>query len=257
MARPACEPFYEVSQIEEYIIELFPKRTAAIWTFNIFPDSIHEEMCQALNKLHVDRVDLVLAHSPAVHMVLDETTFKQIWREFDALIVEGLTRSIEVCNWASEQISCAIALGLTPIHNRQSEIGEFFPGFEQWDLCAKHKITITIYVTFGSPNGVNFTLSVNPIIMKWVRYKLEDHFAVTLAAFEHHKYGAHVILRNAVGAGFILKPSSVHADKINEALNVFDFELTELEKEEISQSIHLEKRVDHRILDAMLLKFEN
>jgi diketogulonate reductase-like aldo/keto reductase len=90
------------------------------------------------------------------------------------------------------------------------------------DYCTYNKIAVTAYSPLGRPGAVD------------VQPKLVDEPVITKIATQHKKTSAQVLLNWAIARGTITIPKSTTPKNISENGNIFDFELSPKEQEEIS-----------------------
>ena len=132
--------------------------------------------------------------------------YVQAWLGLVRAREAGLVKSIGVSNFLPEHLERIISeSGVVPVVNQI----ETHPEFQQRDIRAvlkRHNIQHESY----SPLGSGAVLD-NP------------HIAEIAGA--HGKSPAQVIIRWHLQEGLIVIPKSVHADRIRENLEVFDFEL--------------------------------
>ncbi|CCD63508.1 NADP-dependent oxidoreductase domain-containing protein [Caenorhabditis elegans] len=223
--------------------------TTKAWTHELAPGKLEGGLRESLKKLQLEYVDLYLAHMPAAfnddmseHIA---SPVEDVWRQFDAVYKAGLAKAVGVSNWNNDQISRALALGLTPVHNSQVELHLYFPQHDHVDFCKKHNISVTSYATLGSPGRVNFTLPTGQKL-DWAPAPsdLQDQNVLALAE-KTHKTPAQVLLRYALDRGCAILPKSIQENRIKENFEVFDFSLTEediakLEESKNSQRLFLQ-----------------
>lgn len=105
---------------------------------------------------------------------------------------------------------------------------ELNPYLQQWELiefCKKNGIAVTAYFPLGGAKAVNSTTEVP--LMKDPR--------IERIAAAHGKTGVQVLVRWAIQRGTVCIPKSNSPERIQSNGDVFDFELTEEEMNEIKQ----------------------
>lgn len=164
----------------------------------------------SLKALKMDYIDLYLVHWPCVEKISPQ--WKEInagtWRGFEKLYRDGKIRAIGVSNFLPEHIQALEDMcTIKPMVNQI----EFHPGYCQPDLvnwCQAQGILVEAW----SPLGCGAVL--------------QD---VTLASLAK-KYGkspAQICIRFALQAGVLPMPKSIHAHRMAENAQIFDFTLTE------------------------------
>ena len=103
---------------------------------------------------------------------------------------------------------------------------ELHPFLQQWELkeyCDKQGIYLTAYFPLGGHSDVNNTKDV----------PLMKHPVIEKIATAHHKTGAQILIRWAIQRGTICIPKSSNPSRIQSNSEVFDFELSAEEMQEI------------------------
>lgn len=166
----------------------------------------------SLERLGLDRIDLVLIHWPNPSRDL----YVDTWRGLVYLRERGLVGSIGVSNFTPAHLQRIIdETGVTPAVNQV----ELHPRFAQADLRAVHE-RLGIRTQSWSPLG-----SRKPPF---------DEPAIAEAARAHHVTPAQVVLRWHVQLGAVPIPKSATAERQASNLDVFGFELDEAEMSAIS-----------------------
>lgn len=157
---------------------------------------------ESLEKLGFDYVDLYLVHWP----IPSEDAYADAWRTLIELRAEGLVRSIGVSNFETEHLDRVISEGVTPAVNQI----ELHPTFAQTELAAtnaRHGIATQCWRPLGHGDDL-------------------DNPTVAGISAETGRTPAQVVLRWHLQRGYIVFPKSVRPSRVEENLDVFDFELT-------------------------------
>ncbi len=157
---------------------------------------------ESLEKLGFDYVDLYLVHWP----VPAQDTYVEAWRSLIELREEGLTRSIGVSNFEAEHLDRVIAEGVTPAVN-QVEIHPTFAQFALVDANEARGVATQAWRPLGHGDDLD-----NPTIAG--------------IAEATGKTPAQVVLRWHLQRGVIVFPKSRQPHRVEENLDVFDFELS-------------------------------
>jgi diketogulonate reductase-like aldo/keto reductase len=168
--------------------------------------------CRAsLERLELSHLDLYLIHWPVpAHDLYVET-----WKAFVELQAEGLVRSIGVSNFEAEHLERVIAeTGVAPAINQV----ELHPYFQQVGLRREHE-RLGVLTEAWSPLGRGL--------------ELEDATVVEVAQ-AHGKTPAQAIIRWHLQLGNVVIPKSVRPERIEENIDVFDFELSGQEMESLA-----------------------
>lgn len=172
---------------------------------------------ESLRKLGLDYVDLLLIHWPNPAAFRDhwEDANAETWRAMEELYEAGKVRSIGISNFRQHHIEALLkSARIKPMVNQI----RLCPGATQDELvdyCKAQGMVLEAY----SPLGTGKIFEVP---------QMQE-----LAA----KYGksiAQICVRFSLQKGFLPLPKSVHADRIEENLKVFDFELEESDVELIA-----------------------
>jgi len=164
----------------------------------------------SLDRLGLEYVDLYLIHWP----VPSRDKYVDTWRAFIELQSEGLVRSIGVSNFHQPHLERLISeTGVTPSVNQI----ELHPLFQQTGLRREHEEL-----------GV-LTEAWSPLAQGQV---LDDPSLAEIAQ-AHEKTPGQVVIRWHLQLGNVVIPKSVTQERIEQNLDVFDFELSEAEMEAI------------------------
>jgi 2,5-diketo-D-gluconate reductase A len=169
------------------------------------PDAAREAFDQTLKALGVDYVDLFLIHWP-LPMRYDGD-FVSTWKTLEEFYREGRARSVGVSNFQPQHLRRLH--GATDIIPAVNQI-EAHPYLTQDDVrafCAQHQIAVEAW----SPLGKGTVLD-DPVVGR--------------IAERTGKTPAQVVLRWHIQRGDIVFPKSVTPDRIRENIDIFDFELS-------------------------------
>jgi diketogulonate reductase-like aldo/keto reductase len=165
---------------------------------------------RSLDALETDHVDLYLIHWPAPGKDL----YVQAWQALIEAQQEGLTRAIGVSNFQPEHLRRIIdETGVTPAVNQI----ELHPYLQQHGLRREHADR-GIVTEAWSPLAKGTVLS-EPVI--------------TEVADAHGKTPAQVVLRWHIQLGHVVFPKSMSPERLEQNIDVFDFELSAEEMQRI------------------------
>ncbi|MDX2310810.1 aldo/keto reductase [Limosilactobacillus mucosae] len=171
-------------------------------------DQTKQSVVSSLKKLGLDYVDLLLIHWP-VHQHFFET-----WRAFEDLKAEGLVRSIGVSNYGMVHLEyLATKAREMPVLD-QLEVHPWLTEKPMLKFNAEHNIITQAWSPLGRGK------------------RLDDPVLLKLAA-THGKTPAQIILRWHLQNGIAIIPKSVHQDRIKANADIFDFELSPAEMQQI------------------------
>ncbi|MDD3185611.1 MAG: aldo/keto reductase [Anaerostipes sp.] len=172
-----------------------------------------------LTTMGLEQMDLFLIHWPGENMYVP--TWKALVRMYD----EGLIRAIGVSNFLPEHMEqAAQATGRMPMVN-QFETHPYLHQYEIIDYCKNNDV----FPIAWSPLMVGGEVLDDPVILN--------------IAERYEKTTAQTILRWHLQNGFGVIPKSSHPDRILQNKDIFDFELTEIEMEEMNQLTKKQIRV--------------
>ncbi|MFD3437788.1 aldo/keto reductase [Streptomyces sp. NPDC058685] len=177
--------------------------TTKLWNGDQGYDATLRAFDTSLAKLGLDHVDLYLIHWPMPSKGLYVETYKA----FEKLLADGRTRAIGVSNFLPEHLEHLIAeTSIVPAVNQI----ELHPQLQQTasrDFHTQHGIATEAWSPLGSGKG------------------LLDIPTVVAVARKHDRTPAQVVLRWHLQLGNVVIPKSVTPSRIQENLDVFDFEL--------------------------------
>ena len=206
-----CSVGEGVRQSEKPREELFI--TSKLWNTERGYDSALRACEKSLQDLGMDYLDLYLIHWPANELQFGSKSTGinlDTWKAFERLVDEGLVRNIGLSNfYPSHLVPILASANIDPVVDQI----EYHPGLLQEEtvaLCDKHGILVEAW----SPLG---------------RGRLLEDATLARIAAAHGKSVAHVLLRFCVQNGVLPLVKSVHAERIRENLDFFDFTLDEEE----------------------------
>ncbi|XP_005564589.2 1,5-anhydro-D-fructose reductase isoform X4 [Macaca fascicularis] len=169
-----------------------------------------------------------LSH-PGVHdLPLDEsdmvipgdTDFLDTWEAMEDLVITGLVKNIGVSNFNHEQLERLLnkpGLRFKPVTN-QIECHPYLTQKNLISFCQSRGVSVTAYRPLGgSCEGVD--LIDDPVIQR--------------IAKEHSKSPAQILIRFQIQRNVIVIPGSITPSHIKENIQVFDFELTQHDMDNI------------------------
>lgn len=171
-------------------------------------DQAKKSVADSLKKLGLDYVDLLLIHWP-VHQHFFET-----WRAFEDLKAEGLVRSIGVSNYGMVHLEyLATKAREMPVLD-QLEVHPWLTEKPMLRFNTEHNIITQAWSPLGRGKRLD-----DPVLLK--------------LAEVHGKTPAQIILRWHLQNGIAIIPKSVHQERIKANADIFDFELSPAEMQQI------------------------
>ncbi|MER2295290.1 MAG: aldo/keto reductase [Desemzia incerta] len=183
--------------------------TTKIWISNTSYDGVMESFQRSLDRLNLEYIDLLLLHQPY------NDTFGA-WRAMEKLQEEGKVRAIGVSNFSvAKAVDLAQFNQISPAVN-QIEIN---PYHQQTDTIEQLKIEGIIPEAWAPFAEGKNNLFQNPVL--------------TDIGAKYNKSVAQVIIRWLIEQEVIVLAKTVKPERMAENLDVFDFALTEEDKEAI------------------------
>lgn len=166
---------------------------------------------EALEKLDVEYIDLMLLHHPGTNDV-------EAYRAMEQAVADGKIRSIGLSNWYIE------------------ELEEFLPQITIMPALVQNEI----HPYYQEIEVIPYIQSLGIVVQGWYPLGGRGYTAELLGdetindiAETHGVSAAQVILRWNLQRSVIVIPGSSNPDHIRENLELFDFELTDEEMEQI------------------------
>ncbi|PWE16509.1 aldo/keto reductase [Marinicauda salina] len=185
--------------------------TTKIWMANMAAGDLERSARRSVEKLKVDRVDLLLLHWPNPDHPLEEMI-----AALNAVRAEGLTRHIGVSNYTVDLLDQAVAISDAPLVTNQVEYHPFIDQGPVLDAVRRHGMALTAYSPIAQ-GGVNKSDVIADI------------------AKVHGKSAIQVSLRWLVQQDDVVAiPRSGKPEHIESNFDVFDFELTDEEMARIA-----------------------
>ena len=176
--------------------------TTKVWLEHYGEGATRASVEESLRKLNTDYLDLVLLHQPF-------SDAYGAWRDLVKLYEEGKIRAIGISNfYADRMVEFCEFNDVAPMVN-QMERHPLNQNTELQEWEAKYGIVPEAWAPFGEGRGGLFQ---NEVLAK--------------IGAAHDKTTAQVMLRWNLQRGVVVIPKSVHRERMEENLDVFDFELT-------------------------------
>ena len=183
-------------------------------TTKLYPNQFDEPekaIEEALETLDIAYIDLMLLHHPGENDV-------KAYRALEQAVREGKIRSIGLSNWYIEELEDFLPQVTIPPAVVQNEIHPYYQEIDVIPYIQNLGIVVQGWFPFGG-RGHTAELLNDPVI--------------SAIAKAHNVTSAQVILRWNLQKGVIVIPGSSNPEHIKENLDVFDFELTQKEMDQI------------------------
>lgn len=182
--------------------------TTKLW----FDNYTMEGIDAALERLDLEYIDLLLLHQPMGDYIGG-------YKAMEQAVEQGKVRCIGISNFSQEQFEEIMAIATISPAINQVETHPYNQQLEMIDYMDKYGTVIEAWFPL-SGRGHTQELFANETIAG--------------IAEAHGKSSAQVILRWHLQAGHIAIPGSNNPDHIKENIEIFDFELSEEEMEQMS-----------------------
>lgn len=204
-----AQSYFNESEVGDAIVECGVPREELFITTKVWIDHYGYEECKAsveesLRKLKTDYLDLCLLHQPF-------SDYYGAYRALEELYAEGKIKAIGVSNFYLDRLTdiCMFDRKVIPAVN-QVEVNPFNAQWCAQENMEKHGVKMEAWAPFGEGRNNLFTNETLVSIGK-----------------KYNKSSAQVMLRWLVQRGVIVACKSTHIERMQENINVFDFELTE------------------------------
>ncbi|MCC8151438.1 MAG: aldo/keto reductase [Lachnospiraceae bacterium] len=175
-------------------------------------DHAAEAIDEALEKMGLDYIDMILLHHPGDGDV-------EAYLALEQAVADGKVHSIGLSNWYVE------------------ELEEFLPQVNITPALVQNEI----HPYYQENNVIPYIQSLGIVVQGWYPLGGRGHTAellgdetITAIAEAHGVSSAQVILRWNLQKGVVVIPGSSDPDHIRENLNLFEFELTDDEMDQIN-----------------------
>ena len=185
--------------------------TSKLWPSEYGEGKTAKAIDKMLERLQTDYIDLLLLHQQF-------GDYLGAWKDMEKAVAEGKVKSIGLSNFESERLEEVLAAAT--IHPSVLQV-ECHPYYQQNDLkkrIAPYNTVIESWYPLGHGDAA---LIEEPVFTK--------------LAEKYGKTNAQIILRWHIQEGIIVFPKSSNPVHIKENIDIFDFELTEEEMNEIRQ----------------------
>lgn len=185
--------------------------TTKVWVSSTGYDATKKEFEGALTKLKLDYLDLYLIHQPYGDVYGS-------WRAMEDLQKEGKVRAIGISNFNADRfVDLTQHNDVTPQVN-QVELNPWFQQQDELDWMKKLGIQPEAWAPFAEGKHGLFTNDV-----------------LSQIADNHKKGIGQVVLRWLYQRGVVTLAKSVHKERMEQNINIFDFELTSEDMKLIQQ----------------------
>jgi len=179
-----------------------------LWNSDQGYDKTSKAFDKSLKRLGLDYVDMYLMHWPVPEKRLES------WRAMVEIYKSGRAKAIGVCNFTEEHLADLISHSdIVPMVNQV----EFHPFLYQkmlLEYCQENKIIVEAYSPLAHGR------------------RMQDPVLCEIAA-KHAKHVVQVMLRWNIQLGNVVIPKSTSLERMQDNLDLFDFELDKSDMEQI------------------------
>lgn len=177
--------------------------TTKLWIQDAGYENAKRAFQVSLDKLGLEYIDLYLIHQPM-------NDYYGSWRAMEELYEEGKIRAIGVCNFYPERLTdLCLNAKIKPMVNQV----ELHPFFAQSDALETMKEFEIVPEAWGP--------------MAEGKHGIFTHPVLTEIGAKYGKTAAQAALRWNVQRGVVIIPKSVHKERMEENLNIWDFRLND------------------------------
>lgn len=185
--------------------------TTKLWVQDATYEGAKEAIQTSLDNLGLDYLDLYLIHQPLKDYV-------GAYRAMEEAYKEGKLKAIGVCNFYPARLAdLCETVEVMPAVNQV----ELHPFFQQENALAVMKEYGVVQEAWGPFAEGNHGIFTHPVLTK-----IGDKYG---------KSAAQVALRWNVQRGVVVVPKSVHKDRMEQNMNIWDFNLSDEDMAEIAK----------------------
>lgn len=196
--------------------------TTKLWVQDASYEGAKKAFETSLKKLGLEYLDLYLIHQPM-------GDYQGAYRAMEELYKEGRIRAIGVCNCYPHVLAdlCETVTVIPAVN--QVELHPFFQQEDALDLMKEYGVVPEAWGPFAEGNHGIFT-----------------HPVLTAIGAKYGKSAAQTALRWNVQRGVVVIPKSVHKERMEQNMDIWDFTLSEEDMAEIAKlDIGRSEIVDH------------
>lgn len=201
--------------------------TTKLWIQDAGYEKAQKAFQVSLDKLGLDYIDLYLIHQPM-------NDYYGSWRAMEELYEEGKVRAIGVCNFYPERLAdLCLNAKIKPMVN-QVELHPFFAQTGALETMKEFGVQPEAWGPMAEGKHGIFT-----------------HPVLTEIGAKYGKTAAQIALKWNAQRGVVIIPKSVHKERMEENLNIWDFQLSDEDMEAIGAlDLGHSEIIDHSAADT-------
>ncbi|KAL9310116.1 putative aldo/keto reductase, NADP-dependent oxidoreductase domain-containing protein [Arabidopsis thaliana] len=220
--------------------------TSKLWCADAHGGLVVPAIQRSLETLKLDYLDLYLIHWPVsskpgkYKFPIEEDDFlpmdyETVWSEMEECQRLGVAKCIGVSNFSCKKLQHILSIAKIPPSVNQVEMSPVWQQRKLRELCKSKGIVVTAYSVLGSRGAF------------WGTHKIMESDVLKEIAEAKGKTLAQVSMRWAYEEGVSMVLKSFRKDRLEENLKIFDWSLTEEEKQRISTEISQSRIVDGEV----------
>lgn len=201
--------------------------TTKLWIQDAGYENAKKAFQVSLNKLGLDYIDLYLIHQPM-------NDYYGSWRAMEELYEEGKIKAIGVCNFYPERLTdLCLNAKIKPMVN-QVELHPFFAQTGALETMKEFGVQPEAWGPMAEGKHGIFT-----------------HPVLTEIGAKYGKSAAQAALKWNAQRGVVIIPKSIHKERMEENLNIWDFRLSDEDMEAIGTlDLGHSEIIDHSAADT-------
>jgi len=204
--------------------------TSKLWNTYHKAELVQQALKKTLSDMQLEYLDLYLIHWPFAFKeggslmpkdendkyMLSDIDYVETWKAMEECVKLGLTKSIGVSNFNSEQIERLLKVATVKPVTNQVECHPYLTQNKLIAFCKEREIVITAYSPLCRPSSTSAADWPAPLTDP----KIQE------LAKKYNKSAAQIILRYLIQHETVPIPKSSNKKRLQENIDIFDFELS-------------------------------
>ncbi|XP_048557634.1 D-galacturonate reductase-like [Triticum urartu] len=208
--------------------------TTKVWCTQCHPDLVLPSLKESLQNLQMEYVDLYLVHWPMSvkpskpHFPMKredivQMDLKGVWQAMEECHRLGLAKMIGVSNFTTKKLQELLAIAEIPPAVNQVELNPAWQQKKLIEFCKEKGIHVTAYSPLG---GQSRTSKINAVLQSEILKEIAEARGKSIAQ---------ISLRWIFEQGASMVAKSMKKERLQENLEIFDWELTDEDRFKITQ----------------------